>query len=98
MYSTLAESLAGTDEQVFVAPPTCSQCGFDEFDNLVNLPSRCPDCHSESIEDRRSRYGILRNTTERACFKEPRLGTVTRPVNATHTHVKSHTNHRHTAV
>ncbi len=40
-----------TDEQLLVAPPTCRDCGFDGFDDLLNLPSRCPDCKSESVTE-----------------------------------------------
>lgn len=39
------------DEEVVVAPPTCRDCGFDEFDDPANLPSRCPECKSESIDE-----------------------------------------------
>ncbi|THE66292.1 transcriptional regulator [Salinadaptatus halalkaliphilus] len=47
----VARSLEGTDEQLLVAPPTCRDCGFEDFDDLVNLPSRCPDCKSESVDE-----------------------------------------------
>lgn len=47
----IARSLDGTDEQLLVAPPTCKECGFDEFDNLTNRPSRCPECKSEAVEE-----------------------------------------------
>ncbi len=47
----IAKSLEASDEQLLVAPPTCQDCGFDQFDDLVNRPSRCPDCKSESIEE-----------------------------------------------
>lgn len=47
----IAKSLEATDEELLVAPPTCRQCGFEEFDDLVNRPSRCPECKSESIEE-----------------------------------------------
>jgi len=47
----IAQSLDNTDEQLLVAPPTCRDCGFDDFDDLINRPSRCPDCKSESIEE-----------------------------------------------
>ena len=40
---------ADTDEQLLVSPPRCLQCGFDGFDTLVNVPSRCPSCKSESL-------------------------------------------------
>lgn len=42
---------AETDERVLVAPPTCRDCGFDDFDDLLNLPSRCPACKSESVAE-----------------------------------------------
>lgn len=47
----IAASLEGTDEQLLVAPPECRDCGFTGFDDLVNRPSRCPECKSESVEE-----------------------------------------------
>ena len=49
----VSRSVAGmeSDEQVLVAPPTCRDCGFDNFDDLLNLPSRCPSCKSESVSE-----------------------------------------------
>jgi hypothetical protein len=47
----IATSLDGTDEQLLVAPPECRDCGFTEFKDLVNRPSRCPECKSESVEE-----------------------------------------------
>ena len=47
----LARSLEPTDERLLVAPPTCRDCGFDGFDDPANLPSRCPECRSESIAE-----------------------------------------------
>jgi predicted Zn-ribbon and HTH transcriptional regulator len=47
----LSQTLEGTDEELLVKPPACQQCGFDDFDDPVNVPSRCPDCKSESIEE-----------------------------------------------
>jgi predicted Zn-ribbon and HTH transcriptional regulator len=47
----IARSLEESSEQLLVAPPTCRDCGFDNFDDLINRPSRCPDCKSESIEE-----------------------------------------------
>ncbi|PSP95193.1 transcriptional regulator [Halobacteriales archaeon QS_4_62_28] len=47
----IAYSLDSTDEQLLVAPPTCERCGFDDFDDLVNRPSRCPECKSETITE-----------------------------------------------
>jgi predicted Zn-ribbon and HTH transcriptional regulator len=47
----VARSLDGDDEQFLVAPPECTQCGFSDFDDPVNCPSRCPQCRSEGIEE-----------------------------------------------
>ena len=47
----LARSLDPTDEQLLVAPPTCTECGFDGFDEPANLPSRCPACKSEAVSE-----------------------------------------------
>jgi predicted Zn-ribbon and HTH transcriptional regulator len=47
----IAKSLEGTDEQLLAAPPTCRDCGFEEFDDLTNRPSRCPECKSESVAE-----------------------------------------------
>ena len=45
----IARSLDERDEQLLVAPPTCADCGFDGFDDRLNEPSRCPECHSENV-------------------------------------------------
>jgi predicted Zn-ribbon and HTH transcriptional regulator len=47
----VARSLAPTDEALLVAGPTCQDCGFDEFDDPVNRPSRCPACKSETLTE-----------------------------------------------
>lgn len=47
----LARSLEPTDEELLVAPPTCRDCGFDRFDDLLNRPSRCPECRGEGVEE-----------------------------------------------
>jgi predicted Zn-ribbon and HTH transcriptional regulator len=47
----IAKSIDAQDEEFLVAPPTCQDCGFDRFDDLINRPSRCPECKSEAIED-----------------------------------------------
>jgi predicted Zn-ribbon and HTH transcriptional regulator len=49
----IAHSLDGKEgaEQLLVAPPACRDCGFDAFDDLINRPSRCPDCKSENVEE-----------------------------------------------
>lgn len=39
------------DTEFLVAPPECTNCGFSNFDDPVNYPSRCPECRSESIEE-----------------------------------------------
>jgi len=45
----VARSLEPTEETLLVAPPECDECGFADFDDLVNRPSRCPACKSESV-------------------------------------------------
>jgi predicted Zn-ribbon and HTH transcriptional regulator len=49
----VARSVDGddTDEQFLVAPPECGDCGFSDFDDPVNYPSRCPECKSENVEE-----------------------------------------------
>ncbi len=47
----VAQSLEGGGESVLVAPPSCRECGFDGFDDLINRPSRCPECKSEAIDE-----------------------------------------------
>jgi predicted Zn-ribbon and HTH transcriptional regulator len=47
----LSQTLEGTDETLLVKPPECRECGFDDFDDPVNVPSRCPECKSEGIEE-----------------------------------------------
>jgi predicted Zn-ribbon and HTH transcriptional regulator len=49
--SHLARSLDHDSERLFVAGPTCRECGFSGFDDRINRPSRCPSCRSESIEE-----------------------------------------------
>lgn len=47
----LSETLDGTDEELLVRPPACRECGFDDFDDPVNVPSRCPECKNEGVEE-----------------------------------------------
>jgi len=47
----VAKSLANTDEQLLVAPPQCNDCGFEDFDDPANRPSRCPECKSEDLTE-----------------------------------------------
>ncbi|MEE6211338.1 transcriptional regulator [Salarchaeum sp. III] len=47
----VAKSLDGTDEELLVRPPECEECGFNDFDDPLNLPSRCPECKHEGIEE-----------------------------------------------
>lgn len=47
----LSKSLDPTDENLLVAPPECQNCGFSNFDDLINRPSRCPECKSESVNE-----------------------------------------------
>jgi len=45
----VARSLDPGDGELLVAPPTCRDCGFDGFDDPLNIPSRCPECKSEAV-------------------------------------------------
>lgn len=47
----IARSIEDSDEQLLVAPPECSECGFDGFDDLLNRPGRCPECKSEAVSE-----------------------------------------------
>lgn len=47
----VARSVDGSDEEFLVRPPACQDCGFDDFDDPINLPSRCPECKSEQIDE-----------------------------------------------
>lgn len=47
----LSQTLEGTDEELLVKPPACRGCGFDGFDDRVNVPSRCPECKHENVEE-----------------------------------------------
>jgi predicted Zn-ribbon and HTH transcriptional regulator len=47
----VARSLEATDEQLLVAPPRCEDCGFEDFDDPANRPSRCPECKSEALAE-----------------------------------------------
>lgn len=37
------------DRSVYVIPPECNNCGFNDFDNILNNPSKCPDCRNDSL-------------------------------------------------
>jgi transcriptional regulator len=47
----VSRSVDGAEERFLVAPPRCRDCGFDGFDDLLNLPSRCPKCKSEAVDE-----------------------------------------------
>lgn len=47
----VAHTVEGEGRTLLVAPPTCRDCDFDGFDDLLNLPSRCPECKSESVAE-----------------------------------------------
>lgn len=40
-----------SEEYIEVEPPECRECGFNNYDNLINIPSKCPDCRSKWIEE-----------------------------------------------
>lgn len=43
----IRKTLRNEDKKLVVIPPECKSCGFNEYDNKVNIPSRCPNCKSE---------------------------------------------------
>ncbi len=45
----IAQSSDGSVE-FLIAPPTCGDCGFDDFDDPLGNPSKCPSCRSEALE------------------------------------------------
>jgi hypothetical protein len=47
----IARSLEDSEERLEAAPPECGECGFAGFDDLVNRPSRCPECKSEDVSE-----------------------------------------------
>ncbi len=47
----VSRSVEGNGERLLVAPPECTECGFADFDDPLNRPSRCPDCKSESVSE-----------------------------------------------
>lgn len=47
----VARSVESDGGRLLVAPPACRDCGFDDFDDLLNRPSRCPSCKSESVTE-----------------------------------------------
>ncbi len=47
----IAQSVESGGEQLLVAPPECRECGFSDFDDPLNRPSRCPECKSEAVDD-----------------------------------------------
>ncbi|MFB6081893.1 MAG: transcriptional regulator [Halanaeroarchaeum sp.] len=47
----VAKSVDAREEEFLVRPPVCRDCGFDDFDDPLNRPSRCPECKSEAVAD-----------------------------------------------
>ncbi|MDY6764440.1 MAG: transcriptional regulator [Halobacteria archaeon] len=47
----ISEIKKSVDAEILVAPPECKECGFDDWHNLANIPSRCPNCRSERIRE-----------------------------------------------
>lgn len=40
-----------SQHDVYVKPPECRSCGFENFKNLKQPPSTCPNCNSTSLTD-----------------------------------------------
>jgi predicted Zn-ribbon and HTH transcriptional regulator len=48
----VAASLEGeSGPGLLVRPPACPDCGFDGFDDRLNVPSQCPECYCERVEE-----------------------------------------------
>lgn len=47
----LRRSMRNEEGALLVRPPECRSCGFNGFDELVNIPSQCPECQSEWIRE-----------------------------------------------
>jgi predicted Zn-ribbon and HTH transcriptional regulator len=50
----IRKSLKENDNKDLLAlPPKCLDCGYSNFDNLVNIPTQCPesDCYSKRIAE-----------------------------------------------
>lgn len=45
------EHLSSSGEDIMVKPPECKDCGFNNFNNLLNIPSKCPNCRSEWLRE-----------------------------------------------
>lgn len=41
------------EQEIHVSPPQCKDCGFEDWDTYANIPSSCPRCKSEWIEEPR---------------------------------------------
>ena len=51
----IRKSLRNEDKNLMVNPPSCVECGYDDFDDLLNVPSKCPanNCYSRRISEPR---------------------------------------------
>lgn len=47
----IRKSLRNSEKTLEAKPPECRGCGYNNFDDVLNRPSRCPDCKSEWIQD-----------------------------------------------
>jgi predicted Zn-ribbon and HTH transcriptional regulator len=47
----LKQSLQNEEETISVKPPECTNCTFNQFDEFLNCPTKCPECHSENIQE-----------------------------------------------
>lgn len=39
------------DCSILVAPPVCLDCSFQDFDDIANIPSQCPQCKSNWVDE-----------------------------------------------
>lgn len=47
----IRKSLRNEEKDMMVCPPECLECGYNSFDDLLNVPSKCPsnNCYSRRI-------------------------------------------------
>lgn len=45
----IRKTLDNEDKYLTGQPPKCQECEFEDFDQIINIPSKCPKCRSRRI-------------------------------------------------
>jgi predicted Zn-ribbon and HTH transcriptional regulator len=45
----IRKSLRNERNELTGQPPKCRECDFENFRKIINIPSQCPECRSDSI-------------------------------------------------